>query len=69
LRSKRERCGEISKDEIEAFCRKRRVEEFSIFGAALRDDFGPASVPYNPAAGQQRIPIELPNYVGFGQTV
>jgi len=29
--------------EIEAFCRKWRVKEFSIFGSALRDDFGPTS--------------------------
>ncbi|MBC8106017.1 MAG: nucleotidyltransferase domain-containing protein [Anaerolineae bacterium] len=30
-------------DQIEAFCRKYRVAELSLFGSALRDDFGPAS--------------------------
>jgi predicted nucleotidyltransferase len=34
---------EIPAKEIEAFCRKWRVKEFSIFGSALRDDFGPTS--------------------------
>ena len=28
---------------IEAFCRKYGVEEFSLFGSVLRDDFGPQS--------------------------
>jgi predicted nucleotidyltransferase len=26
--------------QIEAFCRKWRVQELSLFGSALRDDFG-----------------------------
>ena len=30
-------------DQIEAFCRKYRVAELSLFGSALRDDFGPDS--------------------------
>ena len=34
---------EVPKKEIEAFCRKWRVKELSIFGSALREDFGPAS--------------------------
>jgi len=34
---------EIPKKDIEAFCRKWRVKELSIFGSALRDDFGPKS--------------------------
>ncbi len=34
---------EVPKKEIEAFCRKWRVKELSIFGSALRDDFGPSS--------------------------
>ncbi len=28
---------------LEAFCRKWRVKEFSIFGSAVREDFGPDS--------------------------
>ncbi len=34
---------EIPKKEIEAFCRKWRVKEFTIFGSALQEDFGPQS--------------------------
>jgi hypothetical protein len=34
---------EIPKEGIEAFCRKWRVKEFSLFGSALRDDFRPDS--------------------------
>ncbi len=38
------------------FCQKWRVREFSLFGSALRDDFGPASdldflVSFEPEAG------------------
>jgi predicted nucleotidyltransferase len=29
--------------QIEEFCRKYGVEEFSLFGSVLRDDFGPDS--------------------------
>jgi hypothetical protein len=30
-------------DRIEAFCRKWRIVELSLFGSVLRDDFGPDS--------------------------
>ncbi len=33
----------IDRERIGAFCRKWKVKELSIFGSALRDDFGPAS--------------------------
>ena len=33
----------IDRERIDAFCRKWRVKELSIFGSALRDDFGPDS--------------------------
>lgn len=33
----------IDQEQIKAFCRKWKVKELSIFGSALRDDFGPAS--------------------------
>jgi predicted nucleotidyltransferase len=29
--------------EIEAFCKKWKITEFSLFGSVLRDDFGPDS--------------------------
>ena len=34
---------DIPTDRIEAFCRKWRVKEFSLFGSALREDFRPDS--------------------------
>ena len=33
----------IPQEQIEAFCRKWRVREFSLFGSVLRDDFRPDS--------------------------
>jgi hypothetical protein len=34
---------EIPRDEIAAFCRKWEIEELSLFGSALREDFRPDS--------------------------
>ena len=34
---------EIPLPQIEAFCRRWKVREFSLFGSALRPDFGPNS--------------------------
>lgn len=34
---------EIPMKQVEEFCRKYGVEEFSLFGSVLRDDFGPDS--------------------------
>lgn len=34
---------ELPMRQIEEFCRKYGVEEFSLFGSVLRDDFGPDS--------------------------
>ena len=34
---------QIPKATVEAFCRRFGVEEFSLFGSVLREDFGPAS--------------------------
>lgn len=33
----------IDRERIAAFCRTWKVKEFSIFGSALREDFGPDS--------------------------
>ncbi|MFB3880024.1 MAG: nucleotidyltransferase family protein [Armatimonadota bacterium] len=33
----------VDKQRIAEFCRKWRVKELSVFGSALRDDFGPES--------------------------
>jgi uncharacterized protein len=30
-------------EKIQAFCRKWKIAEFSLFGSVLRDDFGPES--------------------------
>jgi len=34
---------DLSPDKLEVFCRKWRVQELSLFGSVLRDDFGPDS--------------------------
>lgn len=34
---------ELDADTVATFCRKWRIRELSIFGSALRDDFGPES--------------------------
>lgn len=34
---------EIPMDKIEAFCKKWKVKEFSLFGSVLREDFRPDS--------------------------
>jgi predicted nucleotidyltransferase len=46
----------LDQDALAAFCRKWRVRELSLFGSALRDDFGPESdldflVSFEPDAG------------------
>lgn len=33
----------ISKDEIVAFCHRNHIHSLSLFGSALREDFGPGS--------------------------
>jgi predicted nucleotidyltransferase len=33
----------VSPRKLEAFCRKWRVRELSVFGSVLREEFGPAS--------------------------
>jgi len=34
---------QLDRDTLAAFCRKWRIRELSVFGSALRDDFGPES--------------------------
>ena len=34
---------DIDRTKLEAFCRKWQVQELSLFGSVLRDDFGPDS--------------------------
>ena len=41
--SKAEILADLPLQQIEAFCGKYGVEEFSLFGSVLREDFGPAS--------------------------
>ena len=33
----------LDRDALAAFCKKWRIRELSLFGSALRDDFGPES--------------------------
>ena len=34
---------EVSKDKVEAFCRRNHIRSFAFFGSVLRPDFGPDS--------------------------
>ena len=34
---------DISRDKIEAFCRRNHIRSLAFFGSVLRDDFGPDS--------------------------
>ena len=34
---------EMPKDEVSSFCRRNHIRRLSVFGSALRDDFGPDS--------------------------
>lgn len=38
-----QRMIEVPKDQIAAFCHRWKVEELSLFGSVLREDFGPDS--------------------------
>ena len=47
---------QLDREALAAFCRKWRIRELSLFGSALRDDFGPESdldflVSFEPEAG------------------
>lgn len=35
--------AQIGREELAVFCRKWHIRELSLFGSALRDDFGPES--------------------------
>jgi hypothetical protein len=46
---------QLDREALTAFCRKWRIRELSIFGSAVRDDFGPESdldflVSFEPGA-------------------
>ncbi|MBX3730235.1 MAG: nucleotidyltransferase domain-containing protein [Candidatus Sumerlaeia bacterium] len=52
---------QLDRDVLAAFCRKWQVRELSLFGSALRDDFGPESdldflVSFEPEA---RLDIDM----------
>ena len=47
---------QLDRESLAEFCRKWRIQELSLFGSALRDDFGPESdldflVSFEPGAG------------------
>jgi hypothetical protein len=47
---------QLDRESLAEFCRKWRIRELSLFGSALRDDFGPESdldflVSFEPGAG------------------
>lgn len=67
---------EIPKDQIADFCRRWKIVELSLFGSALRDDFGPDSdvdvlVTFAPDArwslfDHVEMQDELKSILGYG---
>ena len=49
----------VPRERIEEFCRKWRVQQFSLFGSVLRDDFGPESDVDVLIAFQEAVPWSL----------
>lgn len=54
--------AQLDREDLAAFCRKWRIRELSLFGSALRDDFGPDSdldflVSFQPGAGFDLLDI------------
>jgi len=49
----------VPRERIEEFCRKWRVQQFSLFGSVLRDDFGPESDVDVLIAFQEVVPCSL----------
>ena len=54
---------DLNLEQIEAFCSRWKIKELSIFGSALREDFGPESdidvlVVYNEEAERSSMQIE-----------
>jgi len=57
---------DISRDDIDAFCKRHGVKRLSLFGSVLRDDFQPDSdidvlVEFHPG--------QTPGMFGFGQMI
>lgn len=50
---------QLDYDALVAFCRKWRIRELSLFGSALRDDFGPESDLDFLVSFGQRAPWDL----------
>lgn len=64
----------LDRDSLAAFCRRWRIRELSLFGSALRDDFGPDSdldflVSFEPEADWDLFDLiemkqDLQNWLG-----
>lgn len=49
----------LDHEALAAFCRKWRIRELSIFGSALRDDFGPESDLDFLVSFEPDVPLDL----------
>jgi len=50
---------QLDRDALAGFCRKWRIRELSIFGSALRDDFGPDSDLDFLVSFEPTVPLDI----------
>ncbi|MGA8809912.1 MAG: nucleotidyltransferase domain-containing protein [Thermoanaerobaculia bacterium] len=61
---------EYDKETLREFCRRWNIIEFSLFGSAVRDDFGPESEACDARSRRAVVVVELaPNAEGTGETL
>jgi predicted nucleotidyltransferase len=54
---------QLDSETLAAFCRKWRVRELSVFGSALRDDFGPDSDVDVLVSFETGAPLDLSGFL------
>ena len=53
----------LDRDALAAFCKKWRIRELSLFGSALRDDFGPESDLDFLVTFEAGVPLDISDLV------
>jgi len=55
----------LDRDALAAFCRKWRIQELSLFGSVLRDDFGPESDLDFLVSFEAGVPLDISDLVNM----
>jgi predicted nucleotidyltransferase len=53
----------LNREELATFCKKWRIRELSLFGSALRDDFGPESDLDFLVTFEAGVPLDISDLV------